>query len=102
MDSWPYLESPVPEQNHTKTRLHPGDDLAALTMLYEQCKVNNVESSKPNPKINSNFLTLTTFFLNISLIFIFPEPERAEDYLQPHWQHLQNREVRHKFTKQLL
>ncbi|KAL3049328.1 hypothetical protein OYC64_008734 [Pagothenia borchgrevinki] len=38
MDSWPYLESPVPEQNHTKSRLHPGDDLTALTMLYEQCK----------------------------------------------------------------
>ncbi|XP_010770972.1 grainyhead-like protein 3 homolog [Notothenia coriiceps] len=38
MDSWPYLESPVPEQNHTKPRLHPGDDLTALTMLYEQCK----------------------------------------------------------------
>ncbi|XP_068195184.1 grainyhead-like protein 3 homolog [Antennarius striatus] len=39
MDSWSYLESPVTEQNHSKPRLHPGDDLAALTMLYEQCKV---------------------------------------------------------------
>ncbi|XP_058471945.1 grainyhead-like protein 3 homolog [Solea solea] len=38
MDSWSYLESPVPELNHSKPRLHPGDDLAALTMLYEQCK----------------------------------------------------------------
>ncbi|XP_044022889.1 grainyhead-like protein 3 homolog isoform X2 [Siniperca chuatsi] len=38
MDSWSYLESPVPELNHPKPRLHPGDDLAALTMLYEQCK----------------------------------------------------------------
>ncbi|KAM3595108.1 uncharacterized protein V6R79_018185 [Siganus canaliculatus] len=38
MDSWSYLESPVPEPNHSKPRLHPGDDLAALTMLYEQCK----------------------------------------------------------------
>ncbi|XP_029316802.1 grainyhead-like protein 3 homolog [Cottoperca gobio] len=38
MDSWPYLESPVPEQTHSKPRLHPGDDLTALTMLYEQCK----------------------------------------------------------------
>ncbi|XP_042357190.1 grainyhead-like protein 3 homolog [Plectropomus leopardus] len=38
MDSWSYLDSPVPEQNHTKPRLHPGDDLTALTMLYEQCK----------------------------------------------------------------
>ncbi|KAG7224152.1 hypothetical protein INR49_019887 [Caranx melampygus] len=35
MDSWSYVENPVPEQ---KPRLHPGDDLAALTMLYEQCK----------------------------------------------------------------
>ncbi|XP_034531391.1 grainyhead-like protein 3 homolog [Notolabrus celidotus] len=38
MDSWSYLESPVPEQTPSKPRLHPGDDLAALTMLYEQCK----------------------------------------------------------------
>ncbi|AWP16390.1 putative grainyhead-like protein 3 -like [Scophthalmus maximus] len=38
MDSWSYLESPVPEQNHSKPRLQSGDDLAALTMLYEQCK----------------------------------------------------------------
>lgn len=46
MDSWPYLESPVAEQNHTKPRLHPGDDLTALTMLYEQCKVDNVDIDK--------------------------------------------------------
>ncbi|XP_050934204.1 LOW QUALITY PROTEIN: grainyhead-like protein 3 homolog [Lates calcarifer] len=38
MDSWSYLDGPVPEQNHSKPRLHPGDDLAAITMLYEQCK----------------------------------------------------------------
>ncbi|XP_035529279.1 grainyhead-like protein 3 homolog [Morone saxatilis] len=38
MDSWSYLETTVPEPNHSKPRLHPGDDLAALTMLYEQCK----------------------------------------------------------------
>ncbi|XP_047467981.1 grainyhead-like protein 3 homolog [Mugil cephalus] len=38
MDSWPYLEGTVPEVNHSKPRLHPGDDLAALTMLYEQCR----------------------------------------------------------------
>ncbi|KAI3367646.1 hypothetical protein L3Q82_026484 [Scortum barcoo] len=38
MDSWSYLESPVPEPNHSKPRLHPGDDLTALTMLYEQCR----------------------------------------------------------------
>ncbi|XP_074516002.1 grainyhead-like protein 3 homolog [Sebastes fasciatus] len=48
MDSWSYLESPVHEQNHSKPRLHPGDDLAALTMLYEQCKSNK------DQKINCN------------------------------------------------
>ncbi|XP_034432308.1 grainyhead-like protein 3 homolog [Hippoglossus hippoglossus] len=36
MDSWSYPDTL--EQNHSKPRLHPGDDLAALTMLYEQCK----------------------------------------------------------------
>lgn len=41
MDSWSYLESSIPEQNHSKARLHPGDDLAAITMLYEQCKVDS-------------------------------------------------------------
>ncbi|KAM3871448.1 grainyhead-like protein 3 homolog [Diretmus argenteus] len=38
MDSWPYLESPVPDLSRTKPRLHPTDDLTAITMLYEQCK----------------------------------------------------------------
>ncbi|KAK2891883.1 grainyhead-like protein 3 homolog [Channa argus] len=38
MDSWSYLESPVPELNHSKHRLHPGDDLSALTKFYEHCK----------------------------------------------------------------
>uniref|UniRef100_A0A3B3ZLW1 Grh/CP2 DB domain-containing protein n=1 Tax=Periophthalmus magnuspinnatus TaxID=409849 RepID=A0A3B3ZLW1_9GOBI len=38
MDSWPYMNSPVLEQNHSKPRLQPGDDIAAITMLYEQCK----------------------------------------------------------------
>ncbi|XP_028422154.1 grainyhead-like protein 3 homolog [Perca flavescens] len=48
MDSWPYLESSVTEQNHSKTRLHPGDDLAALTMLYEQCKSQKEQKSTCN------------------------------------------------------
>lgn len=39
MDTWHYMDGPVPEQNHSKPRLHPGEDLTALTMLYEQCKV---------------------------------------------------------------
>lgn len=38
MDSWHYMDGPVPE--HSKPRLHPGEDLTALTMLYEQCKVS--------------------------------------------------------------
>lgn len=38
MDSWSYMDSPVLEQTHSKPRLQPGDDLAAITMLYEQCK----------------------------------------------------------------
>lgn len=43
MDSWPYLDCPIPEQNPSKPRLLPGDDLTALTMLYEQCKVEHKE-----------------------------------------------------------
>lgn len=46
MDPWSYIDSPVPEPNHSKTRLQPGDDLAALTMLYEQCKVDEAELKK--------------------------------------------------------
>lgn len=43
MDSWSYLDNPVPELNPPKPRLLPGDDLAAITMLYEQCKVVPVQ-----------------------------------------------------------
>ncbi|KAM7403205.1 hypothetical protein PAMA_003907 [Pampus argenteus] len=65
MDSWPYLDqNPVLEQNHSKTRLHPGDDLAALTMLYEQCKSQkeqkfgacNRNICKPTQRIQTNDL----------------------------------------------
>ncbi|XP_037551406.1 grainyhead-like protein 3 homolog [Nematolebias whitei] len=38
MDSWSYLNNPVPEPNHPKHRLHPADNFAALTMLQEHCK----------------------------------------------------------------
>ncbi|XP_077588048.1 grainyhead-like protein 3 homolog isoform X2 [Stigmatopora nigra] len=38
MDPWSYLDSAMPEDSLNKPRLHPGDDLAAITMLYEQCK----------------------------------------------------------------
>lgn len=56
MDSWSYLNNPVPEPNHPKHRLHPADNFAALTMLQEHCKVNAVQfkpdifsfSHKPN------------------------------------------------------
>lgn len=39
MDSWSYLNNPVPEPNHSKPRLNPEDNFAALTMLHEHCKV---------------------------------------------------------------
>ncbi|XP_038563307.1 grainyhead-like protein 3 homolog [Micropterus salmoides] len=70
MESWSYLESPVPEPNHSKPRLHPGDDLAALTMLYEQCKsqkeqkiatcnrAGNICKTERNPTNSSDFVSL--------------------------------------------
>ncbi|XP_056282768.1 grainyhead-like protein 3 homolog [Pseudoliparis swirei] len=53
MDSWSYMESPVLEQNHPKPRLHPGDDLAALTMLYEQCKNQKDQKSGTSNRIGN-------------------------------------------------
>ncbi|XP_013870799.1 grainyhead-like protein 3 homolog [Austrofundulus limnaeus] len=38
MDSWSYLNTPVPEPNHSKPRLNPEDNFTALTMLHEHCK----------------------------------------------------------------
>ncbi|KAM4724057.1 grainyhead-like protein 3 homolog isoform 1-T1 [Anableps anableps] len=38
MDSWPYLDTPNPEMNHSKLRLNPGETMTALTMLQEQCR----------------------------------------------------------------
>ncbi|KAF7201664.1 grainyhead like transcription factor 3 [Nothobranchius furzeri] len=38
MESWSYLDNSVLEQNPPKPRLHPGDNLAALTMLQEHCR----------------------------------------------------------------
>lgn len=70
MDSWSYLENPVPEPNHSKPRLHPGDDLAALTMLYEQCKsqkeqkiaacsrAGNICKTDRTPTVTSEFVSL--------------------------------------------
>ncbi|KAJ0008554.1 hypothetical protein NQD34_015969 [Periophthalmus magnuspinnatus] len=48
MDSWPYMNSPVLEQNHSKPRLQPGDDIAAITMLYEQCKSQKEQKMTAN------------------------------------------------------
>lgn len=36
MDSWPYPDTPNPEQ---KFRLNPGEPMTALTILQEQCRV---------------------------------------------------------------
>lgn len=79
------MENPVPPlENHSKARLHPGDDLAALTMLYEQCKVDNAESvatrNQTNLKVGSYFSDFGQFFFFHNFIFFFPEPERAEDH----------------------
>lgn len=96
MDPWSYLEGPVPEENHSKPRLHPGDDLAALTMLYEQCKVENPQSDTQN-KVHQMELINSQFQCFILKIFYHPEPERAEDHsLQPEQQqHVQTiREVK--------
>ncbi|XP_049595514.1 grainyhead-like protein 3 homolog [Syngnathus scovelli] len=64
MESWPYMDSPMPEENLAKPRLHPGDDLAAITMLYEQCKKDqkvpacsrNSSIFKPTERTPSNDL----------------------------------------------
>ncbi|KAJ0062785.1 hypothetical protein NL108_007798 [Boleophthalmus pectinirostris] len=52
MDSWPYVNSPALEQNHAKPRLQPGDDITAITMLYEQCK------SQKEQKMTTNRLSV--------------------------------------------
>jgi hypothetical protein len=45
MDSWSYMDTPI-----SKPRLNPGDDLTAITMLYEQCKVANALNQNPDKK----------------------------------------------------
>ncbi|XP_041827061.1 grainyhead-like protein 3 homolog [Melanotaenia boesemani] len=47
MESWSYLDNPVSEPNHSKPRLHPEDNLAALTMLQEQCRSQKVQKIAP-------------------------------------------------------
>lgn len=56
MDSWSDIDCPVLEQNHSKHRLQPGDDLTAITMLYEQCK--SQKEQKSNSVCKSNERTL--------------------------------------------
>ncbi|XP_020498380.1 grainyhead-like protein 3 homolog [Labrus bergylta] len=71
MESWSYMDNPVPELNHSKPRLQPGDDLTALTMLYEQCKSqkeqkitgcnrggNICKSTERNPTNTNDYVTL--------------------------------------------
>ncbi|XP_038134089.1 grainyhead-like protein 3 homolog [Cyprinodon tularosa] len=38
MDSWPYLDTPNTDPNHSKLRLNPGETMTAITMLQEQCR----------------------------------------------------------------
>ncbi|XP_017265306.1 grainyhead-like protein 3 homolog [Kryptolebias marmoratus] len=68
MDSWPYLNNPVSDPNLAKPRLHPGDNLAALTMLHEHCRnqkepkgaafgrTNNISKPVERPLSNSSDL----------------------------------------------
>lgn len=43
MDSWPYLDTPNPDPNHSKLRLNPGETMTAITMLQEQCRVRHLQ-----------------------------------------------------------
>lgn len=65
MDPWSYINGPVPEENHSKPRLHPGDDLAALTMLYEQCK-SQKEQKNTACNRNSSIYKLTDRTANMT------------------------------------
>ncbi|XP_019743954.1 grainyhead-like protein 3 homolog isoform X2 [Hippocampus comes] len=58
MDPWSYMDNPMPEENLAKPRLHPGDDLAAITMLYEQCK-SQKEQKVPACSRNSSIFKPT-------------------------------------------
>ncbi|XP_062297006.1 grainyhead-like protein 3 homolog [Scomber scombrus] len=79
MDSWSYLENPIPEQNHSKPRLHPGDDLAALTMLYEQCKKDqkltacNRNICKPTERTQTNTNELVSLETSANVMKILSE-----------------------------
>lgn len=77
MDSWSYLETPVPPANHSKPRLHPGDDLAALTMLYEQCRVKTQMTNKPI----QNPVSRRTGIMFVFFCFYFCRTKRSKKCL---------------------
>ncbi|CAL8273248.1 unnamed protein product [Merluccius merluccius] len=61
MDSWSYLDTPIP-----KPRLNPGDDLTAITMLYEQCKNQKEQKPITNNCNNGMFKTLERLPISVS------------------------------------
>ncbi|XP_056447334.1 grainyhead-like protein 3 homolog isoform X2 [Gadus chalcogrammus] len=63
MDSWSYMDTPI-----SKPRLNPGDDLTAITMLYEQCK-NQKEQKMPASNCNN------AMFKSLERLPISPSPE---------------------------
>nr|XP_061799030.1 grainyhead-like protein 3 homolog [Nerophis lumbriciformis] len=83
MDPWSYLDSAVPEENLSKPRLHPGDDLAAITMLYEQCKKEqklpicsrNGSICKPTERTSSNDLVSLETSANVMKILSENAPD---------------------------
>ncbi|XP_057715431.1 grainyhead-like protein 3 homolog isoform X2 [Corythoichthys intestinalis] len=85
MDPWSYLDSAVPEENLSKPRLHPGDDLAAITMLYEQCKnqkeqklpicSRNGSICKPTERTSSNDLVSLETSANVMKILSENAPD---------------------------
>ncbi|KAJ3613430.1 hypothetical protein NHX12_019679 [Muraenolepis orangiensis] len=62
MDSWSYMDNPI------KPRLNPGDDLTAITMLYEQCK-NQKEQKMPVGNCSNGM------FKTLERLPISPSPE---------------------------
>ncbi|XP_056152213.1 grainyhead-like protein 3 homolog [Lampris incognitus] len=66
MDSWPYLENPVPEPSRDKPKLHPGDDMTAITMLYEQCKSHKEQKTTVSNRSNSIYKPTERNLINSS------------------------------------
>ncbi|XP_028294730.1 grainyhead-like protein 3 homolog [Gouania willdenowi] len=79
MDAWSYLEHPIPKPNLSKPRIHPGDDLAALSMLYEQCKNQKDQKSgvssrfgKPSERCLSNTNDLLSLETSNNILKLHP------------------------------